>query len=75
MKHGKAARDEAAKPCVTEDTLEIIRTMQNKIFTIPLFGNEEAVEELNKFLRGNKVANISKSLVQQGDLSKSISAT
>ena len=49
--------------------------MQNKIFTIPLFGNEEAVEELNKFLRGNKVANISKSLVQQGDLSKSISAT
>ena len=39
--------------------------MQNKIFTIPLFGNEEAVEELNKFLRGNKVANISKSLVSK----------
>lgn len=68
MKHGRAARDEAAKPCVTEDTLEIIRTMQIKIFTIPLFGNEEAVEELNKFLRGNKVVDISKNLVQQGDL-------
>ena len=42
--------------------------MQIKIFTIPLFGNEEAVEELNKFLRGNKVVDISKSLVQQGNL-------
>lgn len=43
--------------------------MQIKLFTIPLFGNEEAVEEMNKFLRGNKVVDISKSLVQQGDVS------
>lgn len=43
------------------------RTMQIKIYTIPLFGNEEAVEEMNKFLRGNKVVDIQKSLVQQGE--------
>lgn len=36
---------------------------------IPLFGGEETVEEMNKFLRGNKVVDISKSLVQQGDVS------
>lgn len=42
--------------------------MQIKIYTIPLFGNEEAVEEMNKFLRGNKVVDITKSLVQQGDM-------
>ena len=42
--------------------------MQIKIFTVPLFGNEEAVEEMNKFLRGNKVVDITKSIVQQGDL-------
>ena len=43
--------------------------MQIKIFTIPLFGNEDALEEMNKFLRGNKVVDISKTLVQQGDVS------
>lgn len=43
--------------------------MQIKIFTIPLFDNEEALEELNKFLRSNKAVDISKNLVQQGDLS------
>lgn len=42
--------------------------MQIKIYTIPLFGNDEAVEEMNKFLRGNKVVDITKSLVQQGDV-------
>lgn len=43
--------------------------MQIKLFTIPLFGNENALEEMNKFLRGNKVVDISKNLVQQGDVS------
>lgn len=43
--------------------------MQVKIFTVPLFGGEETVEEMNKFLRGNKVVDVSKSLVQQGDVS------
>ena len=43
--------------------------MQIKIFTVPLFGGEEAVEEMNKFLRGNKVVDIAKTLVQQGDVS------
>lgn len=43
--------------------------MQIKIFTIPLFGNEEPLEEMNKFLRGNKVVDIVKSLVHQGDVS------
>ena len=42
--------------------------MQVRIFTIPLFGGEEAIEEMNKFLRGNKVVDISKSQVQQGDV-------
>ena len=36
-------------------------TMQVKLFTIPLFGSEEAVEEMNKFLRGNKVVDITRS--------------
>lgn len=43
--------------------------MQVRVFTIPLFGGEETIEEMNKFLRGNKVVDISKSLVQQGDVS------
>lgn len=43
--------------------------MQVRIFTIPLFGGEGTIEEMNKFLRGNKVVDISKSLVQQGDVS------
>lgn len=42
--------------------------MQIRIFTIPLFGGEEALEEMNKFLRGNKVVDISKNLVQQGEV-------
>lgn len=42
--------------------------MQIKIFTVPIFGGEEAAEEMNKFLRGNKVVDITKSLVQQGDV-------
>lgn len=42
--------------------------MQVRIFTIPLFGGEETIEEMNKFLRGNKVVDITKSLVQQGDV-------
>lgn len=43
--------------------------MQIKLFTIPLFCDEDALEDLNKFLRGNKVVDISKNLVQQGDVS------
>lgn len=42
--------------------------MQIKIFTVPLFGGEEATEEMNKFLRGNKVIDITKSMVHQGDV-------
>ena len=36
---------------------------------MPLFGGEEAVEDMNKFLRGNKVVDITKNLVQQGNVS------
>lgn len=43
--------------------------MQIRIFTVPLFGGEEAIEEMNRFLRGNKVVDITKNLVQQGDVS------
>lgn len=39
--------------------------MQVRIFTVPLFGSEETVEEMNKFLCGNKVVDIAKYLVQQ----------
>ena len=35
---------------------------------MPLFGGEEALEEMNKFLRGNKVVDIAKTLVQQGEV-------
>ena len=38
--------------------LQIIEKMQIKLFTIPLFGGEDGIEELNKFLRGNKVVDI-----------------
>lgn len=42
--------------------------MQIKIFTIPMISGDGALEEMNKFLRGNKVVDISKNLVQQGDV-------
>lgn len=42
--------------------------MQIKIYTIPLFEGDEVLEEMNKFLRGNKVVDISKSFVQQGNV-------
>lgn len=35
---------------------------------MPLFGGEATVDEMNAFLRGNKVVDISKQLVQQGDV-------
>lgn len=42
--------------------------MQIKIFTVPLFGGEEATEEMNRFLRSNKIVDITKSMAQQGDV-------
>ena len=36
---------------------------------IPLFGANEPLEEMNRFLRGNKVVDIAKTMVQQGDVS------
>ncbi|GHT44464.1 hypothetical protein AGMMS49965_20170 [Bacteroidia bacterium] len=41
--------------------------MQFKIFTIALF-DEDRVEDMNRFLRGNKIVNVEKQLVtQQGN--------
>ena len=36
--------------------------MQFKIFTIPLFDNEQ-IEDMNRFLRGNKVVSVDKQLI------------
>ncbi len=40
--------------------------MQIKLFTIPILQAEERNEELNKFLRTHKIADIEKQLVQSG---------
>ncbi|MCL2327550.1 MAG: HRDC domain-containing protein [Bacteroidetes bacterium] len=37
--------------------------MQFKIYTIPLLDDGQIVEEMNRFLRGNKVVNVDKQLV------------
>lgn len=42
--------------------------MQYKIFTIPILGNEIETEELNKFLRANKIVKVDKDLVSNGDM-------
>ncbi len=41
--------------------------MQVKIFTIPILHSEDATEELNHFLRANKVVEVKKSVVQVDD--------
>ena len=41
--------------------------MQVKIFTIPLFDNEAPVNELNAFLRSQKILTVDKQFVAQGD--------
>lgn len=38
--------------------------MQIKLFTIPVFDNAEATEEMNRFLRGNKVLEINQHFYQ-----------
>ena len=43
--------------------------MQIQIFTIPVTGGEEAVSEMNRFLRANRVADMQKSLTQSGGVS------
>ncbi|MBQ9340358.1 MAG: HRDC domain-containing protein [Paludibacteraceae bacterium] len=40
--------------------------MQVKIFTIPIFDNENAVNELNAFLRAQKILTVDKQLSTQG---------
>jgi len=37
--------------------------MQIKIFTIPISDNGSTIEEMNRFLRGNKVLEVEKQLV------------
>lgn len=43
--------------------------MQLKIFTIPLFDNETAVNDLNAFLRAQKVLTVDKHVVSSGGAS------
>ncbi len=43
--------------------------MQIKLYTVPLFGGEQIMEEMNRFLRGNKVVDITKQLITHGDVS------
>lgn len=40
--------------------------MQLKVFAVPAQGGEEAVEEMNKFLRSHRVLSIEKRMVEQG---------
>ena len=40
--------------------------MQLKVFSVPAEGGEEAVEDLNKFLRNHRVLSIEKRMVEQG---------
>lgn len=42
--------------------------MQYKIFTIPIFENVVETEELNKFLRANKIVKVDKELVENGGM-------
>lgn len=37
--------------------------MQYKVFTIPIMGGETVQEEMNRFLRGNKVVDVEKQLI------------
>lgn len=43
--------------------------MQIQIFTIPVTGGEEAVGEMNRFLRANRVSDIQKTVTQSGGTS------
>lgn len=40
--------------------------MQLKVFAVPAQGGEEAVEEVNRFLRSHRVLSIEKRMVEQG---------
>ncbi|MBQ8157400.1 MAG: hypothetical protein IJ081_00055 [Prevotella sp.] len=42
--------------------------MQYKVFTIPIVGGDEMTEELNKFLRANKIVKVDKELAVNGDM-------
>ena len=42
--------------------------MQYKIFNIPIFDNDIQTEELNKFLRSNKIIKVDKELVENGEM-------
>ena len=41
--------------------------MQLKIFTIPILGGEDDNEQMNRFLRANRVASIEKQFCIQGE--------
>lgn len=41
--------------------------MQIKIFTVPIVSGEQTNEELNKFLRSNKIVEMDRQLVRQND--------
>ena len=43
--------------------------MQFKIFNIPVPGSEAEVEEMNRFLRGNRVVAVEKQLINVGNTS------
>lgn len=41
--------------------------MQYEVFAVPVLGGEEAMERLNRFLRGHKVVQVDKELVRMGE--------
>ncbi len=40
--------------------------MQLRVFTIPVFGGEYVNEEMNKFMRANRIISVDKPLVVRG---------
>lgn len=40
--------------------------MQQKVFTVPLLGGDEANEELNRYLRGQRVVSVDKEFCEVG---------
>lgn len=41
--------------------------MQYAVFTVPIMGNDDVTEQLNKFLRGHKVVQVDRQFVLLGD--------
>lgn len=55
--------DEGTAPFVASSSSSEIIVMQIKLFTIPIGDNGGALEEMNRFLRGNKILEVQNQLI------------